>query len=104
MKKSSKTIKQILLLAGIAAIFGLFNLSMYKLFTGRLSNNFSDALLSIVQMPGGIPVATVAINQAKNAALLAIQMLAITDEKLAKKLENYKIEMRDKVLNAKLED
>ena len=55
-------------------------------------------------MPGGIPVATVAINQAKNAALLAIQMLAITDEKLAKKLENYKIEMRDKVLNAKLED
>ena len=62
------------------------------------------SLLSIVQMPGGIPVATVAINQAKNAALLAIQMLAITDEKLAKKLENYKIEMRDKVLNAKLED
>lgn len=43
MKKSSKTIKQILVLAGIAAIFGLFNLSMYKLFTGRLSNNFSDA-------------------------------------------------------------
>ena len=66
--------------------------------------NGLDSLLSIVQMPGGIPVATVAINQAKNAALLAIQMLAITDEKLAKKLENYKIEMRDKVLNAKLED
>jgi 5-(carboxyamino)imidazole ribonucleotide mutase len=66
--------------------------------------NGLDSLLSIVQMPGGIPVATVAINQAKNAALLAIQMLAITDEKLAKKLEIYKIEMRDKVLNAKLED
>lgn len=45
-----------------------------------------DALLSTVQMPSGIPVATVAINGSKNAALLAIQMLSIEDEKLAKKL------------------
>ncbi len=46
-----------------------------------------DALLSTVQMPSGIPVATVAIDGAANAALLAIQMLAITDETLAKKLD-----------------
>ena len=46
-----------------------------------------DALLSTVQMPSGIPVATVAINGAKNAAVLAAQMLAITDEALAAKLD-----------------
>ena len=45
-----------------------------------------DSLLSIVQMPGGIPVATVAINGAKNAALLAVQMLAIKHEELSAKL------------------
>ena len=64
--------------------------------------NGLDSLLSIVQMPGGIPVATVAINQAKNAALLAIEMMAIHDDKLAQKLEDYKIAMRDKVLAAEL--
>lgn len=46
-----------------------------------------DALLATVQMPSGIPVATVALNGAKNAAILAAQMLAITDEELAQKLE-----------------
>ena len=46
-----------------------------------------DSLLSTVQMPSGIPVATVAINGAENAALLAIQILAVTDETLARKLE-----------------
>ena len=64
--------------------------------------NGLDSLLSIVQMPGGIPVATVAINQAKNAALLAIEMMGAFDEKIAKKLEDYKIAMRDKVLAAEL--
>lgn len=49
-----------------------------------------DALLSTVQMPPGIPVATVAINGAKNAGILAVQILALEDESLAKKLENYK--------------
>ena len=47
-----------------------------------------DSLLSIVQMPGGIPVATVAINQAKNAGLLAAQILGTFDDSVAKKLEN----------------
>lgn len=57
-----------------------------------------DALLSTVQMPTGIPVATVAINGAANAALLCIQMLAITDETLAKKLADRRASDSAKVL------
>lgn len=57
-----------------------------------------DALLSTVQMPSGIPVATVAINGAANAALVAIQMLGITDEELAKKLDNARAAAAKKVL------
>jgi len=49
-----------------------------------------DSLLSIVQMPTGVPVASVAINGSKNAALLAIQILSLKDDKLSKKLEDYK--------------
>lgn len=52
-----------------------------------------DSLLSIVQMPGGVPVASVAINQAKNAGLLAIQILAVGDKKLLQKIVNYKLQM-----------
>ncbi|MFI3324850.1 MAG: 5-(carboxyamino)imidazole ribonucleotide mutase [Clostridia bacterium] len=52
-----------------------------------------DALLATVQMPAGIPVATVAINGADNAAILATQMLALSDEDLAKKLEQAKEDM-----------
>lgn len=62
--------------------------------------NGLDSLLSIVQMPAGVPVATVAIGGAKNAGLLAISILALSDSNLAKKLEDYKIqiaqESRDK--------
>ena len=57
-----------------------------------------DSLLSIVQMPKGIPVATVAVDGAENAALLAIQMIAIKDETLSKKLEDYKENMKDEVI------
>lgn len=57
-----------------------------------------DALLATVQMPSGIPVATVAIDGAKNAALLAIQMLGIYDEELASKLADMKEEMRKEVV------
>ena len=57
-----------------------------------------DALLATVQMPGGIPVATVAIDGAQNAALLAIQMLAIEDKKLAAKLDAQRQEAAAKVL------
>ena len=57
-----------------------------------------DSLLSIVQMPSGIPVATVAINGSKNAALLAIQMLALNDEELLAKLEDFRRKQTEKVL------
>lgn len=57
-----------------------------------------DALLATVQMPSGIPVATVAIDGAKNAGLLAIQMIGIHDEAIAKKLESYKLEMERQVV------
>lgn len=57
-----------------------------------------DALLSTVQMPTGLPVATVAINGAANAALLAIQMLAITDGDLAAKLDAARVAGRENVL------
>ncbi len=57
-----------------------------------------DALLSTVQMPSGIPVATVAIDGAQNAALLAIQMLAISDAELASRLDESRKAAREKVL------
>ena len=57
-----------------------------------------DSLYSIVQMPGGIPVATVAINNGKNAALLALQMMAAFDLELAKKLETYRQNLEQSVL------
>ena len=57
-----------------------------------------DALLSTVQMPAGIPVATVAINGAENAALLAIQILAVEDKALAEKLGKAREEKKAKIL------
>jgi len=61
-----------------------------------------DALLSTVQMPSGIPVATVAIDGAQNAALLAIQILAVTDNSLAEKLNSERTLSKDKVLEKDL--
>ena len=65
-----------------------------------------DALLATVMMPSGIPVATVAIDGAKNAAILAIQMLALSDDGLAEKLESEKQKMLDgvKAKDAALQD
>ncbi len=64
-----------------------------------------DSLYSIVQMPSGIPVATVGINNAKNAGLLAVRMLAMTDPKLAAKLDEFQETMRQGVMekNAEIE-
>ena len=59
-----------------------------------------DSLLSIVQMPGGIPVATMAINGAKNAGLLAAEILALSDEGLQKKLSDFRQAQTQKVLDA----
>ena len=61
-----------------------------------------DSLLSIVQMPSGIPVATMAINGAKNAALYAVSMLALSDETLAAKLEEFRKKQADKVLETEI--
>jgi 5-(carboxyamino)imidazole ribonucleotide mutase len=56
-----------------------------------------DSILSILQMPNGIPVATVALNAAKNAGLLAVQILSTADASLAAKMQEYKDELRRKV-------
>lgn len=67
-----------------------------------------DALLATVMMPSGIPVATVAVNGAKNAAILAVQMLALSNDELAEKLVQEKIDMvnaieeKNKILRQKL--
>jgi 5-(carboxyamino)imidazole ribonucleotide mutase len=58
-----------------------------------------DSLLSIVQMPPGVPVATVAINGGKNAAILACQILGIENKTIFEKIEKYKLELKDRVLS-----
>ena len=65
-----------------------------------------DSLYSIVQMPSGIPVATVAINGGANAAILAAKILATSDEALLQKLKDYKEELKDQVVakDAKLQE
>lgn len=68
-----------------------------------------DALYAIVQMPPGIPVATVGINAGKNAGLLAVQMLANSEERLKEALKNYRLKMaqgveeKDQAIQAKLQ-
>lgn len=59
-----------------------------------------DALYSIIQMPPGIPVATVAINGAMNAAILAVEILALSDENLAAKAVAYKESLKNKIVKA----
>ena len=67
-----------------------------------------DSLLSMVQMPSGIPVATVAVNGADNAGILAVQMLALSDKSLTDKLKQFKsdmakaVEEKDKALQEEL--
>ena len=64
--------------------------------------NGHDSLLSIVQMPGGVPVATVAINGAKNAALIAASILALQDSGIAQRLEKFRQDQTDSVLAAEI--
>jgi len=61
-----------------------------------------DSILSILQMPGGIPVATVALDGAKNAGILAAKIIASSDEKVRDRMLVYMEEMKEKVLNAKI--
>jgi 5-(carboxyamino)imidazole ribonucleotide mutase len=62
-----------------------------------------DSLLSIVQMPSGVPVATVGIGQAKNAGLLALRILSVTDSSVATWLDTFSSAQKDAVLGKKLE-
>lgn len=62
-----------------------------------------DAMLSIIQMPPGIPVATVGVNGAQNAAILAAEMLALADEGLAARLAAYKEGLKQKIVKANAE-
>ena len=62
-----------------------------------------DAMLSIIQMPPGIPVATVGVNGAQNAAILAAQMIALSDKQLAQKLKDYKEGLKGKIVKANAE-
>ena len=62
-----------------------------------------DALLAIVQMPPGIPVAIVGINAAQNAAILAVQMMATGDKDLQEKLANFKESLKNKIVQANLD-
>ena len=62
-----------------------------------------DAMLSIIQMPPGIPVATVGVNGAQNAAILAVQMMALSDADLAQRLAVYKGNLRVKIEKANQE-
>ncbi|HEX08278.1 MAG TPA: 5-(carboxyamino)imidazole ribonucleotide mutase [Thermoplasmatales archaeon] len=59
-----------------------------------------DSILSIVQMPPGIPVAAVGLDRGDNAALLAVQILALKDEKLAKKLDDFRREIKEEYLKS----
>lgn len=59
-----------------------------------------DAMLSIIQMPPGIPVATVGINGAMNAAILAVEIMALADDKLAEKMKVYKAGLKNKIEKA----
>ncbi len=67
----------------------------------RSSNSIGgvDSLLSIVQMPNGIPVATVAVNASRNAGLLAVRILAVADDSLREAMTRYQADLRRKVLN-----
>ena len=62
-----------------------------------------DSIMSIVQMPPGIPVATVAVNGAMNAAILAVQMMATGDTELMQKMVDYKEGLKQKIVNANKE-
>lgn len=62
-----------------------------------------DSVLSILQMPGGVPVATMALNGAKNAGIFAAQILSVENNEVAKTLEKYKAELKNKVAEMTLE-
>lgn len=99
-----KGIKVIIAAAGMSAHLAGVIASMTTLPVIGVPINSSldgmDALLSIVQMPPGIPVATVGINAAQNAAILAARILSVSDTELGNRLEVYKNTLKEKVIKA----
>jgi 5-(carboxyamino)imidazole ribonucleotide mutase len=99
-----KGIKVIIAAAGMAAHLPGVIASMTKLpvigVPIKASLDGLDALLAIVQMPPGIPVATVGINGAQNAGILAAQMLGLSDDKVASKLSGFKSNLKEKIVKA----
>lgn len=100
-------IKVIIAAAGMAAHLGGVIASMTTLpvigVPIKSSLEGMDALLAIVQMPPGIPVATVGINGAMNAGILAVQILALSDERLQKEFAQFKEDLKKKIEKANLE-
>ncbi|MBN1597733.1 MAG: 5-(carboxyamino)imidazole ribonucleotide mutase [Bacteroidales bacterium] len=103
----SKGIKVIIAAAGMAAHLPGVIASMAKIPVIGVPINASldglDALLAIVQMPPGIPVATVGINGAQNAAILAAQILALSDNGIANRFSRFKSGLKDKIVQTNKE-
>ena len=97
-------IKVIIAAAGMAAHLGgvIASLTTLPVIGVPIRSSFDgmDSLLAIVQMPPGIPGATVGVNGALNAAILAAQILATGDNTIADKMENYKSSLTDKIVKA----
>ncbi|MDR0757176.1 MAG: 5-(carboxyamino)imidazole ribonucleotide mutase [Tannerella sp.] len=97
-------IKVIIAAAGMAAHLGGVIASMTTLPVVGVPVNSTldgmDALLATVQMPPGVPVATVGINGALNAAILSVQMLALSDETLQERLDIYRKNLKKKIIDA----
>jgi 5-(carboxyamino)imidazole ribonucleotide mutase len=97
-------INVIIAAAGMAAHLGgvIASLTTLPVIGVPIRSSFDgmDSLLAIVQMPPGIPVATVGVNGALNAAILAAQILATGDNTIADKMENYKSSLTDKIVKA----
>lgn len=97
-------VRVIIAAAGMAAHLGGVIASMTTLpvigVPIRSSFDGLDALLAIVQMPPGIPVATVGVNAAENAAILATQILALSDEEIARRLADHKAGLTAKIVKA----
>lgn len=101
---ADRGVKVIIAAAGMAAHLGgvIAALTTLPVIGVPIRSSFDglDSLLSIVQMPPGIPVATVGVNGALNAAVLALQILALGDEKVALKVAEYKSTLTKKIVKA----
>lgn len=97
-------VKVIIAAAGMAAHLGgvIASLTTLPVIGVPIRSSFDglDALLAIVQMPPGIPVATVGVNGALNAAILASQILALSDEQISRRVEEYKKGLVQKIVKA----